>query len=128
MRVVDYKTGRSPHPRYMHDALFQMRFYGLVLWRLRGRAPARLQLIYLKDGRTLTHDPRMPELEQVEAKIARIWEEIEDCARTGDFRPRRSRLCDWCAFQAQCPLFDGQTPPLPDDGVARLLSARRPAA
>nr|WP_185732033.1 PD-(D/E)XK nuclease family protein [Actinomyces bowdenii] len=128
MRVVDYKTGRSPHPRYMQDALFQMRFYALVLWRLRGRAPARLQLIYLKDGRTLTHDPRTPELESAETRISRIWDEIEDCARAGDFRPRRSRLCDWCAFQAQCPLFGGRTPPLPDDGLAQLLTARRQAA
>ena len=58
MRVVDYKTGKSPSPRFQEEALFQMRFYGLVLWRLRGQAPARLQLLYLKDGRTLTHDPR----------------------------------------------------------------------
>jgi len=41
MRVVDYKTGRSPGTRFMEEALFQMRFYALVLWRLRGRAPAR---------------------------------------------------------------------------------------
>ena len=37
MRVVDYKTGRSPGTRFMEEALFQMRFYALVLWRLRGR-------------------------------------------------------------------------------------------
>ncbi|CAM2769158.1 PD-(D/E)XK nuclease family protein [Actinomyces slackii] len=127
MRVVDYKTGRSPHPRYMQDALFQMRFYGLVLWRLRGRPPARLQLLYLKDGRTLTHDPHTLELESVETKVSRIWDEVEDCARYGDFRPQRSRLCDWCAFQAQCPLFGGDTPPPPEDGLAQLLTARRPA-
>ena len=40
MRVVDYKTGKSPSPRFQDEALFQMRFYGLVLWRLRGRAPS----------------------------------------------------------------------------------------
>lgn len=125
MRVVDYKTGRSPGQRFMEEALFQMRFYGLVLWRLRGRAPARLQLLYLKDGRTLTHDPRLPELEATETKLARIWDEIEDCARAGRFAPRRSRLCDWCAYQAQCPLFGGVTPALPEEGVARLLTARR---
>ena len=47
MRVVDYKTGRSPGPRFQAEALFQMRFYALVLWRLRGRAPRRLQLLFL---------------------------------------------------------------------------------
>lgn len=123
MRVVDYKTGRSPSPRFMEEALFQMRFYGLALWRLRGQAPARLQLLYLKDGRTLTHDPRPPELEAVEVKLGRLWEEIADCAGRGEFRPQRSRLCDWCAHQAACPLFGGTTPALPDDGVERLLTA-----
>ena len=128
MRVVDYKTGRSPGTRFMEEALFQMRFYALVLWRLRGRAPARLQLVYLKDGRVLTHDPRLAELERTETRLAHLWDEVEDCARNGSFRPRRSRLCDWCAFQAQCPLFGGTTPQVPDDGIARLLTARRSAA
>ena len=107
------------------SALFQMRFYALVLWRLRGRAPRRLQMLFLKDGRTLTHDPHLAELETVETKIARIWDEVEDCATAGEFAPRRSRLCDWCAFQAQCPLFGGTTPPIPEEGLARLLTARR---
>ena len=128
MRVVDYKTGRSPGTRFMEEALFQMRFYALVLWRLRGRAPARLQLVYLKDGRVLTHDPRLAELERTETRLAHLWDEVEDCARNGSFRPSRSRLCDWCAFQAQCPLFGGTTPQVPDDGIARLLTARRAAA
>ena len=112
----------------MEEALFQMRFYALVLWRLRGRAPARLQLVYLKDGRVLTHDPRLAELERTETRLAHLWDEVEDCARKGSFHPRRSRLCDWCAFQAQCPLFGGTTPQVPDDGIARLLTARRTAA
>ena len=128
MRVVDYKTGRSPGTRFVEEALFQMRFYALVLWRLRGRAPTRLQLVYLKDGRVLTHDPRLAELERTETRLTHLWDEVEDCARTGSFRPQRSRLCDWCAFQAQCPIFGGTTPQIPDDGLARLLSARRTAA
>lgn len=125
MRVVDYKTGRSPGPRFIEEALFQMRFYALVLRRLRGRAPARLQLLYLKDGRTLTHDPRPAELDATETRLAHLWEEVEDCAVSGRFTPRRSRLCDWCAHHAHCPVFGGTTPELPEQGVARLLTARR---
>ena len=67
----------------------------------------------------------MAELETAETKISRIWDDIEDCATTGEFGPKRSRLCDWCVFQAQCPLFGGTTPPLPQEAVARLLTARR---
>ncbi|MCL3777525.1 PD-(D/E)XK nuclease family protein [Actinomyces sp. 186855] len=128
MRVVDYKTGRSPAPRFQEEALFQMRFYALVLLRLRGQAPRRLQLLYLRDGRTLTHDPRPGELDSAQTRLERIWDEVEDCASRGEFAPQRSRLCDWCAFQSSCPLFGGTTPPLPEEGVAQLLTARRPAA
>src|SRR5881394_3318851 len=35
IRVVDYKTGRSPSEFFEAKALFQMKFYALVLWRLR---------------------------------------------------------------------------------------------
>ncbi|WP_196716563.1 RecB family exonuclease [Actinomyces trachealis] len=124
VRVVDYKTGKSPSPRFQEEALFQMRFYALVLRLQQGQAPARTQLLYLKDGRTLTHDPRPPELEAVETKVERIWDEVEDCARSGRFLPRRSRLCDWCAFQNRCPEFGGLPPEAPQAGIERLLTAR----
>ncbi|MCL1872010.1 MAG: PD-(D/E)XK nuclease family protein, partial [Promicromonosporaceae bacterium] len=63
LRVVDYKSGRSPRPGYEASALFQMRFYGLVLWRERGVLPKMLQLVYLGDGQVLRSEPRERELE-----------------------------------------------------------------
>ena len=45
IRVVDYKTGRSPGEWFEAKALFQMKFYALVIWRTRGVVPAMLQLI-----------------------------------------------------------------------------------
>lgn len=128
MRVVDYKTGRSPAARFQEQALFQMRFYALVLWRMRGQMPRRLQLLYLRDGRTLTHDPHPAELEATEMELDRLWDEVENCARHDQFLPRQSRLCDWCAFQGQCPIFGGVTPPLPQDATTRILAAREPGA
>ena len=47
IRVVDYKTGRSPSELFEGKALFQMKFYALVLWRLHGTVPRMLQLVYL---------------------------------------------------------------------------------
>src|SRR5664280_1045102 len=47
IRVVDYKTGRAPREAYEGKALFQMKFYALVLSRLRGIVPSVLQLVYL---------------------------------------------------------------------------------
>jgi putative RecB family exonuclease len=124
VRVVDYKTGRSPNPRFQDEALFQMRFYGLMLWRLRGTVPARLQLVYLGDGRTLTHDPNEAELLAIERTIEELWGTISAAARSGEFLPRRSRLCDWCSFQSMCPALGGEQPPLPEEGLAHLLTAQ----
>src|SRR5215213_441931 len=57
IRVVDYKTGRSPGEMFEAKALFQMKFYALVLWRMRGVVPAMLQLIYLGNGELLRYVP-----------------------------------------------------------------------
>ncbi|MFC7406807.1 RecB family exonuclease [Georgenia alba] len=124
VRLVDYKTGRSPHPRYVDEALFQMRFYALMLWRLHGRVPARLQLVYLGDGRTLTHDPAEEELVTFERDLEALWQRVAGAARSGRFEPRTSRLCSWCSFQQHCPSFGGEPPELPADGVAHLLTVQ----
>ena len=39
LRVVDYKTGASAREAFEGKALFQMKFYALVLWRTRGVVP-----------------------------------------------------------------------------------------
>lgn len=124
VRVVDYKTGKAPSPRFSSDALFQMKFYALVLWRLDGIAPSRLQLVYLGDGRTLTLDPHEDDLRAFESEIAELWAKIEDAAQRTEFQPRKTPLCPWCSFQELCPEFGGEVLPLPEDGVKNLLGVR----
>jgi putative RecB family exonuclease len=113
VRVVDYKTGRCPPPHFEAKALFQMKFYALVLWRLRGTVPNLLQLIYLGNGEVLRYAPDERDLLAVERKVEAIWKAIARAAETGDWRPRRSALCAWCSHQALCPEFGGTPPPLP---------------
>ncbi|WP_153399059.1 RecB family exonuclease [Ornithinicoccus halotolerans] len=96
LRVVDYKTGRSPSEAFEGKALFQMKFYALVLWRARGVVPTLLQLVYLRDGQLLRYAPDEQDLRATERKLQALWQAIERAARTGDWRPRPGRLCDWC--------------------------------
>nr|WP_261765503.1 PD-(D/E)XK nuclease family protein [Actinotalea fermentans] len=126
MRVVDYKTGRSPAPGFESSALFQMRFYALVLARLRGRMPAMLQLVYLGDGTVLRHQPTEGELTAVEQRIRAVWSGIRTAAETGRWEPRASALCGYCAHQALCPLFGG-TPPEPSADAVEHAVGVRPA-
>lgn len=104
VRVVDYKTGKKPSPRYQDQALFQMRFYALVLWRLRGVVPTRLQLIYLGNpAGLLTYDPTAQDLTDTELQLRELWGQIEYAKATDSWPPRPQRLCDWCHFKPICP-------------------------
>jgi putative RecB family exonuclease len=121
LRVVDYKTGKSPNPGYEGSALFQMRFYSYVLWRERGVLPRMLQLVYLGNGQILRHEPSEEEMRTLELRLRALWESIEESARTGQWRTRRSRLCDWCAHRAVCPEFGGTPPEIPAGAVERAI-------
>jgi putative RecB family exonuclease len=121
IRVVDYKTGRAPAEAYEAKALFQMKFYALVLWRTRGVVPAMLQLIYLGSGEVLRYSPDESDLLATERKVEALWKAIVTAQETGDWRPRRSALCGWCAHQSLCPEWGGTPPPLPErEPVATL--------
>ncbi|MGW1508457.1 RecB family exonuclease [Streptomyces sp. NPDC002394] len=122
VRIVDYKTGRAPPPAYAADALFQLKFYALVLWRLRGTVPRGLRLVYLGSGDMLTDDLTEADLRAVERKLLALWDAIGRATRTGDWPPSPSRLCDWCPHRALCPAWGGTPPPYP------LTVAADPAA
>ncbi|KGM14364.1 recombinase RecB [Cellulomonas bogoriensis 69B4 = DSM 16987] len=124
IRVVDYKTGRSPRQGYESGALFQMRFYALVLERLRGRLPAMLQLVYLGDGKVLRHVPTRQELRSTEERVRSIWSGIRSTAERGAWQPRTSPLCGWCAHKPLCPAFGGTPPPIPDGAVEVAIGVR----
>ncbi len=114
MRVVDYKTGRAPGAGFEASAMFQMRFYALVLWRLRGHVPRMLQLLYLGSGEVLRYEPDEDDLRATERKLHALWQAIRRATEAGDWRPRTSRLCDWCSFKdGLCPAWGGTPPPLP---------------
>ncbi|WP_255491849.1 MULTISPECIES: PD-(D/E)XK nuclease family protein [unclassified Actinotalea] len=124
IRVVDYKTGRSPRQGYEGGALFQMRFYALVLSRLRGQVPAMLQLVYLGDGTLLRHVPDAAELETTERRIRAIWAGIRTSAESGRWLPKKGPLCGWCSHQALCPAFGGTPPDVSAETVELALGVR----
>ncbi|GAB3075867.1 RecB family exonuclease [Micromonospora schwarzwaldensis] len=131
LRVVDYKTGGAPREAFEARALFQLKFYALVLWRTRGVVPRVLRLLYLKDAEVCDYAPDADELVRFERTVVALWRAIEQATARQDFRPRPSRLCDWCSHQALCPTFGGTPPPFPVAAAAPdpLVDARsRPAA
>ncbi len=114
LRVVDYKTGRSPGIGFEAKALFQMRFYALVIWRTRGVVPALLQLIYLGDGQLVSYRPDEDDLRATQRLVEAMWRAIDEASRSGEWLPSPGAGCRWCSFQAHCPAFGNEPPPLPE--------------
>jgi putative RecB family exonuclease len=114
IRVVDYKTGAAPREAFEGKALFQLKFYALVIWRTRGVVPRQLRLLYLGDREVLDYAPDIDELIRFERTVQAIWAAIDRATSAQDFRPNRSKLCGWCDHQALCPEFGGTPPPFPE--------------
>ncbi|MFC5379665.1 RecB family exonuclease [Aquipuribacter nitratireducens] len=122
IRIVDYKTGRAPGEAFEQRALFQMKFYALLLWRTRGRVPTRVQLVYVGGtGQRLPLDVDEHMLAAFERTLLTLWRAIREAAETGDWRPRPSRTCEWCDHRELCPAWGGTPPPLPPDALDRVL-------
>ena len=113
VRIVDYKTGRSPGVGFEAKAMFQMRFYALVWWRMTGEVPTLLQLMYLSDRAVIRYEPDEDDLRATERRILALRDAIERAADAERFEATPSRLCDWCSHRALCPAWDGTPPPLP---------------
>jgi putative RecB family exonuclease len=114
LRVVDYKTGGAPREAFEGRALFQLKFYALVLWRTRGVVPRVLRLLYLKDAEICDYSPDAAELERFERTLVALSQAIEKAKQDKDFRPKPSKLCGWCSHQEFCPEFGGTPPPYPE--------------
>jgi putative RecB family exonuclease len=114
LRVVDYKTGGAPREAFEARALFQLKFYALVLWRTRGVVPRQLRLLYLKDAEACDYAPDAEELARFERTLVALWRAIDKATQDRDFRPKPSKLCDWCSHHTRCPAFGGTPPPFPE--------------
>ncbi len=103
VRIIDYKTGKSPKPGWEDKALFQLRVYALLYWKETNVLPKLLQLIYLGDGNLLKNSPSESDLIATEKTLIQIAEAISFAMESGEWKPRKSRLCDWCSFKPICP-------------------------
>ncbi len=112
-RVVDYKTGTAPGTAGEGRALFQMKFYALMLLLLRGRAPRELRLMYLTGPVALHYAPDEEQLLRFGRTLDAMWTAIRAAGDTGDFRPNRGPACAWCSHRAVCPAWGGVPPPYP---------------
>ena len=121
--VTDYKSGRAPSQPFEQSRLGGVHFYAFLCERLLGRRPSKVQLLYLSDPIAITTVPSEQSIRQLDRKVRAIWSAIATAGERDDFRPKQSRLCNWCTFQTFCPSFGGD--PEPAREVAATLRAAR---
>jgi putative RecB family exonuclease len=122
IRIVDYKTGKSPNPRFLDDVIFQLRFYA-YLWDKNYKAPPQtLTLFYLKDGKAVSSSVSRADIKLLENEIVSIWGKIKETALQGSWEAKKNPLCDWCEYKADfCPVFGGKPPELKKEAVQKAI-------
>ncbi len=115
--VTDFKTGKVPGVTHEQSRLGGVHFYAFLCERVLGRRPSRIQLLYLSEPVAIVAEPSDQSIRGLEQRTTAIWKAVERACAHDDFRPRPSKLCDWCSFQEYCPAFGG------DPGRARELVA-----
>lgn len=103
VRLVDYKTGKAPLPRYKSGKLWQLKFYAWAWWRLHGVLPARVRLVFLgARAGILEHTPTEREIEKFEAEVQDLWKQIQTAFDTDTWEAKPSKLCPWCPLAQTC--------------------------
>ncbi len=105
--VTDYKTGRAPGARFEQSRLGGVHFYSYLCEQAFGERPARIQLLYLGQPTAIVCQPTDQSTRGLETRVRAIWKAVVRACESEDFRPRPSKLCDWCSFHAYCPAFGG---------------------
>lgn len=106
--ISDYKTGKSPSPRYAGDKFMQLLIYALVLSNDIDKPVDELQLIYLKDNKIMTMKPTKEHLTTTVERVRKVWDGIVERCNSGEWEPVAHRLCDWCTFKNTiCPQWNG---------------------
>lgn len=105
--VTDYKTGRAPSGNYEQKSLAGVHFYSFLCEAVFGKRPAKIRLMYLSSGETIETAPSAQSVKFITTRTNAVFSAVERACTTGDFRPRQSKLCDWCSFQQWCPAFGG---------------------
>lgn len=105
--VTDYKTGRPPTVAFEQNRLGGVHFYALLCEQVFGRRPARVQLLYLAEPLAIVAEPSDQSIRGLTQRTRAIWEAVKRACEREDFRPKPSKLCEWCNFRSLCPAQGG---------------------
>lgn len=122
--VSDYKTGRAPFQNREQQKLGGVNFYAWLCQEVLGRKPAKVRLLYLRSGEVIEAAPSDQSVRYLQQRTSAVYKAVEKACVTGDFKPRASGLCNFCAFKPWCPAHGGD----PTQAAAEMAAAAAPPA
>jgi putative RecB family exonuclease len=105
--VTDYKTGAVPSEHFERKSLAGVHMYALLCEQNFGQRPHHVQLLYLSKPEAIIATPNDQSSTGLSRRTVALWSAIEQACARDDFRPRPSRLCDFCTFRPYCPAHGG---------------------
>lgn len=123
--VTDYKTGRSPGTSFEQSRMGGVHFYAFLCEQVLGVRPVRIQLLHLREPVAISMVPSDQSIRGLQQRTKAIWSAVERACETDSFKPKPSRLCDWCSFKDYCPAFGGDPQAARDVVTARSVEAVR---
>ena len=97
--ISDYKTGKSPAPRFAGSKFFQLTGYAHLLAQEKQQPVGYLELLFLKEGVRLDKHPTPSDFSQVEEVVVAVKQNIDTLCAGGEWEAVPTRLCDWCSYK-----------------------------
>ena len=101
LRVVDYKTGKTPRARYVDDKLSQVWLYAAALAETDNEV-SEVRLMYLTSGPI----DRVVDTNEVSKAVIthrKTWDALCEAIVKNDFPHHVGPLCNWCPYLENCP-------------------------
>lgn len=113
LRVLDWKSGRTPSERFQAKALLGLDFYSVMAKHHYGVIPEEVALLYLAGRDTISKNPTEQSIRAMENKIRAVRKAVERACEEDSFKPAPSKLCGWCPCKPYCPAHGGDPSDLP---------------
>ncbi len=119
IEIQDYKTGRWVPSQKQLDEDRQLALYQIGVEKQYGtRDPIRLVWHYVLSGKVKTSVRTPEQLMELRRDTMAL---IDRIARETEYKPKKNTLCNWCEYQAICPLWN---PGAEDVALAQLAQQR----
>jgi putative RecB family exonuclease len=108
--VSDYKTGKTPKPRYADDKYFQLLIYAVAIEEMAkiagdNKVVEEIELLFLKDATRLRKEVTDTDRNSVKDVLVSVRSAIDARCVAGEFEATPNRLCDWCHYKPICPYW-----------------------